>query len=195
MGSVSYTHLDVYKRQGYVLGAIFNFFIGAILFAGSVVDFQMGLSMSTIYDSQSNSSISLSANLFNIIFMLCFLTTDAHLVILRIFISSAEIVPYGSIGLGQNMSAAALDLFVQFMSLGMRLAMPMLAVQLFVEIGVGILMKAVPQINIFVVNIQAKILIGLIILLILFFPMADFLKGSIDVLIESLRSMLSVMGT
>lgn len=179
---------------GYVLGAVFNFFTSAILYAGAVIDYQMGLSMSTIYDAQSNASVSMTSNLLNMIFMICFLTTDAHLTVLQIFITSADIVPYGEIALGREAAGAALAMFSQFMSLILRLAMPMLAVQLFVEVGVGILMKTIPQINIFVINIQAKILIGLLIMLMLFFPMADFLVSLIDPLIQSISDLLGAMG-
>lgn len=178
---------------GYVLGTVFNFFISVILYAGAVIDYQMGLSMSTIYDAQSNASISMTSNLLNIIFLICFLTTNSHLVVLRIFLTSADIVPYGAVSLGPEAAAAALAMFTEFMSLVLRLAMPMLAIQLFVEVGVGILMKTIPQINIFVINIQAKILIGLLILLALFFPTADFLISLIDPLIQSLTEVLGSM--
>lgn len=178
---------------GYVLGAIFNFFANAVIFAGSVIDYQMGLSMANIYDAQSNASLSLSATLLNILLMVCFLTTDAHLVVLRIFLTSAEIVPYGSIHLGPEVASAALHLFAQFMSLILRIAMPMLAVQLFVESGVGILMKTIPQINIFVVNIQAKILVGLLILVLLFFPVSDFMLDCIEILVQGMQDMLVTM--
>ena len=75
----------------------------------------------------------------------------------------------------------------------LRLAMPMLAVQIFVETGVGILMKTIPQINIFVVNIQAKILVGLIVWILLFIPMSDFILDALDVLIQSMEDMLVTM--
>lgn len=178
---------------GYAIGAVFNFFIGALIFAGSVIDFQMGLSMATIYDPQSNSSVSVTANLLNMIFFVCFLASDAHLVLLKIFLTSAEIVPYGSIALGTEAAAAGLRFFAEFMELVFRIAMPMMAVELFVEVGVGILMKAIPQINIFVVNIQVKILVGLALLLILFFPMADFLIGGMDTLMQRMKDMLAAM--
>lgn len=178
---------------GMVLGTVFNFMIGAILFAGAVMDYQMGLSMSTIFDAQSNASVSLTANVLNYLFVLCFLSTDAHLVVLRIFMTSAEIVPYGSVSLGPEAASAALAFFCNFISLMFRLAMPMLAVQLFVEAGVGILMKTIPQINIFVVNIQAKILVGLIILILLFIPMSEFMLEALEILIQSMKEMLAVM--
>ena len=178
---------------GYVLGAVFNFFIGALIFAGSVIDFQMGLSMATIFDPQSNMSVSVTANLINIIFLICFVATDAHLVVLQIFLTSADIVPYGSISLGAEAATAALHFFVQFIELVFRIAMPMMAVELFVEVGVGILMKTIPQINIFVVNIQVKILVGLVLLLLLFSPMSDFLIGGMDALIQSMKDMLEAL--
>lgn len=178
---------------GYILGMVFQFFISAVLFAGTVMDNQMGLSMSTIYDPQSNSSVTLSANFLNIIFMLCFFTTDAHLALIRIFLTSADVVPYGTIGMGQEVWTSMLALFAEFVTFGMRLAMPMLAIQFFVEIGVGILMKTIPQINIFVINIQMKIWIGIVILLVLFSPMTEYLTNGIDVLLESTMEILSRM--
>lgn len=178
---------------GYILGAVFQFFVGAVLFAGTVMDNQMGLSMSTIYDPQSNSSVSLSANFLNIMFMVCFFAADAHLALIRIFLTSAEVVPYGTIGMGPEVWTAMAALFAEFISFGMRLAMPMLAIQFMVEIGVGILMKTIPQINIFVINIQMKIWIGLLILLILFSPLSEYLANGIDLLLESTMEILSRM--
>ncbi len=178
---------------GYVLGAIFNFFMGCLLFAGAVIDFQIGLSMATIFDPQSNTQVSVTANLLNIIFMICFLATDAHLVVLEIFLTSAEIVPYGNVALGTEAASAALHFFVQFLELMFRLAMPMMAAELLVEVGVGILMKTIPQINIFVVNIQLKILVGLVILLLIFYPTADFLNAGMDILIQSMKDMLTML--
>ena len=178
---------------GMVLGILFNFLTGAILFAGSVIDQQMGLSMATIFDAQSNANVSVTANLLNYMFVLCFLTTDAHLAVLRLFMTSAEIVPYGSISLGPEVASAALTFFCDFITLIFRLAMPMLVIQILVECGVGILMKTIPQINIFVVNIQIKMIVGLIVLIVLFFPMADFILELLDILIQSMKDMLVIM--
>ncbi len=178
---------------GMVLGMVFNFLTGAIIFAGSIMDYQMGMSMATIFDAQSNSNATVTANLLNYMFALCFLTTDAHLAVLRIFMTSAEIVPYGSISLGPEVASAALTFFCEFITLIFRLAMPMLVIQILVECGVGILMKTIPQINVFVVNIQIKMLVGFIVLVILFFPMADFILETLDMLIQSLKEMLTVM--
>lgn len=178
---------------GYILGAIFNFFIGALLFAGSVIDFQMGMSMATVFDPQSNMSVSVTANLLNMVFLICFLATDAHLVVLQIFLTSAEIVPYGQIRLGAEVASAGVQFFAQLMELLFRIAMPMMAIELLVEVGVGILMKTIPQINIFVVNIQMKIMVGILLLLLLFFSMADFLAAGTDTLMRGMREMLALM--
>lgn len=178
---------------GMVLGMVFHFLTAAIIFAGSIIDYQMGMSMATIFDAQSNSNATVTANLLNYMFALCFLTTDAHLAVLRIFMTSAEIVPYGSVSLGPEVASAALTFFCEFITLIFRLAMPMLVIQILVECGVGILMKTIPQINVFVVNIQIKMLVGFIVLVMLFFPMADFMLETLDMLIQSLKEMLTFM--
>ncbi len=59
--------------------------------------------------------------------------------------------------------------------------------------GVGILMKTIPQINVFVINIQAKVLIGILILLMMFVPMEEFIRGLIPQTIDSFREILQLL--
>lgn len=58
---------------GLVIGTITNLFLYIIILSGEVMDLQLGLSMSKIYDAQSNISLSLTSTFFNILFMLLFL--------------------------------------------------------------------------------------------------------------------------
>lgn len=59
--------------------------------------------------------------------------------------------------------------------------------------GVGILMKTIPQINVFVINIQAKVLIGILILLMMFVPMEEFIRDLIPQTIDSFKEMLEFL--
>ena len=64
--------------------------------------------------------------------------------------------------------------------------MPILAAELITEVGVGIIMKAVPQINVFIVNLQVKVLLGFIVMLILVAPFASFLERMILLMFEKM---------
>ena len=68
-----------------------------------------------------------------------------------------------------------------------------MAIEFFSEVGVGILMKAIPQINVFIVNIQAKILIGMIVLVFMFSPMGDFINNTLVMMTDTLRNVINLM--
>lgn len=62
------------------------------------------------------------------------------------------------------------------------------------EFAVGILMKIIPQINVFVVNFQLKIIVGMMILLLLFTPMADRFYTLLDQMFAWVQELVTIMG-
>ena len=73
--------------------------------------------------------------------------------------------------------------------------MPILAAELLGQMGMGILMKVIPQINIFVINIDLKVIIGLALELLLIAPFSEYLlKVEFDML-QALQRLLQVIGT
>lgn len=164
--------------MGFTIGFVMELFLMVITYAGSVIDFQMGLSMATIYDPQSNAQTALTGSLLNAYFVLLFFAVDGHLALIRLIIRSAESVPYGQVVFGKEVAWAMAEVFIQCIIMAVKFAFPLIAIEFLTQIAVGILMKMIPQINVFVINIQAKILIGFLMLLFLFSPISDYL-GSI----------------
>ena len=72
----------------------------------------------------------------------------------------------------------------------MQFAFPILVAEIVCEVGVGILMKTIPQINVFVINIQAKVLIGILILLMMFVPMGEFIKDLVPKTVDAFREFM-----
>lgn len=178
---------------GYVIGFIISLFQYVIMLAGGIIDFQMGLSMSTIYDAQSNSSLALTATMLNIMFMLIFFAIDGHTALFRLLIDLREIIPYGKIGWDPLISSRILGIFVQCTLVGVQMAFPIIALEFIGEAGVGILMKTIPQINVFAVNIQTKIFIGLVAIVFLIAPMGDFVHNLILEMIEQIREVVALL--
>ncbi len=174
---------------GFLIGYVMQLFTYMCIYAGGIIDFQLGLSMATIYDPQNNTQIPLTGNIFSIIFILIFFAVDGHLALIRIFIELSNIIPYGAAKLTPNSASFLLNLFSECTVLAMRLAFPILIIIFLTEMGVGILMKAIPQINVFVVNIQAKIIIGMIVLIFMFSPIGDFLNNTIIMMINAIREL------
>lgn len=178
---------------GYVVGFVMQLFFYVLTFAGYIMDFQMGLSMSTIFDPQLNVQIPITGSVFQSFFVLLFFAVDGHLVLMKILLESAQIVPYGGILITQGLSEHILNLFVECTIMAVKFAMPLLAAEFLVEMGVGILNKMAPQINIFVINIQMKIIVGISLLLILSTPFFDYLTKVLTTMMKAVEGILTFL--
>ena len=86
-----------------------------------------------------------------------------------------------------------IDLFSECVLMGVKFAFPILAAEFLMEMGVGILNKIVPQINVFVINIQLKITVGLTLLVFLISPIGEFLSNLVTVMIKSIQEILTFL--
>ena len=177
----------------YVIGYVTELFFFVITFAGYVMDFQMGLSMSTVYDPQSNTQVPITGSLLQAFYVLLFFAVDGHLALMKILLQSAEIVPYGGIVITQNLALRVIDLFSECVIMGIKFAFPILAAEFLIEIGVGILNKIVPQINIFVINIQLKVIVGLGLLVFLISPIGEYLSNLVTVMIKTIQEIITFL--
>jgi len=72
------------------------------------------------------------------------------------------------------------------MTLAVKFALPIMVTEMVTEICVGLMMKAVPTIQVMVVNIQLKIIIGLIVLAAAARPMSEYIEKLLGLLWENL---------
>jgi len=175
---------------GYVLGLVINLFFYIPMMAGSVIDMQMGLSMASTYDPGSGIQVTVTSTMFNVLMSLLFFTANGHQTMIRIFAVSGQIVPFGTVALGEDLYAALIELFINCTILGVKLAMPILAAELMGQVGMGILMKAIPQINVFVINIELKVIIGLTLIFLLMVPFSEYL---LDVEVQMLAALQNIL--
>lgn len=170
-----FVHMLLEFGIGYAISFIIQCFLYVVLQAGSQIDNQMGLSMSENYDPSMGTSITMTSTFFNIMLILLFFVADGHITLLRILISSGQIVPFGSVWISEQTATYVLDTFVSCTILALKLALPILAASLIGQLGMGILMKAIPQINVFAINLELKIILGLFMIMILISPMGEFM--------------------
>mgnify|MGYP000390072069 len=113
---------------------------------------------------------------------------------MRLLTTSGELVPYGAAALGDGVYAYVIELFLACMLLAVKLAMPILAAELLGEVGMGVLMKAIPQINAFVINIELKVIIGLLLFFLLLTPINEFLLELESGMLSELGRILRLIG-
>lgn len=178
---------------GLVCGFIFQMFYYLLMFTGDVMDLTFGLAMAKIFDPGTNIQMSLSGKVLDIIFVLYFFATNSHLVMIRIFASSYDIIPIGQLAHFQQAGSFLLNLFVSTFSLAVRLTLPFLAADLLLEVAMGILMKLIPQINVFVVSMQLKVLLGLGLMFLFASPICNFITNYTDIMLKSMEQVLYIL--
>lgn len=178
---------------GFVLGFVMNLFFYIASYAGGMIDFYMGMSMANIYDPQNNASMPLTGTIFNAMMIMIFFAVDGHIALLKIFLDSGKAVPYGQVGISVQAISMILEIFKDCTVLAVKLSFPFLALELLAELGVGILMKIIPQINVFVVNIQTKVIVGNLLMLLICIPIGQFLSDVINQMVSAMSTILSFL--
>ena len=179
---------------GFLLGIAVNFFFYIPQLAGSMIDTQMGMTMNQMYDPGSSSNLSVTGQLLNTLMTLLFFAGGGHLTLLRLFLTSQEVVPLGMVSIGPPAYNLLLELFVECTVLGVKLCMPILAAELIAQVGMGVLMKVIPQINVFAINIELKVVVGLALLLVLVIPFSEFLLQAEGAMLNALHDILTMTG-
>lgn len=179
---------------GLVLGFVMRVVFSVVQIGGEVIDTQMGMTMAQIYDASSQANLSVTASLLNILLILDFFAENGHYTLMRLLTTSGELVPYGAADLGDGVYAYVIELFLACMLLAVKLAMPILAAELLGEVGMGVLMKAIPQINAFVINIELKVIIGLLLFFLLLTPINEFLLELESGMLSELGRILRLIG-
>ena len=187
-------HLLSELLMGFFLCMVVHFFLYIPQLAGLMIDTQMGMTMNQIYDAGAQANMSVTGQILNVLMLLLFFAENGHHTLLRVILTSGEVVPFGAALPGIEAINAMLVLFIECTLLGLKLCMPILAAELVGQFGMGILMKAIPQINVFSINIELKVLIGLVMLFFLISPFSEFLLDAEMAMLDSLHQVLVLSG-
>lgn len=169
---------------GFALGFITQLFMAVFNIGGEIIDLQMGLGMAMMYDPSSNSQISINGKLISIMYTLLFFVTNSHITLIAIAAKSFSIVPIGLTPVSDRIGLYIVELFGYILVYAVQLALPLIVTQIIVEVAVGIMMKVVPQVNVFVINLQMKLIIGTLVIITIIPSLVQFI-GKINYLMLS----------
>ena len=158
--------------------------------AGEVGDMQLGLSMAKSYDPTFGNA-GISTQFYSMWFMLYFFAVGAHKSYIQLFAVSYESIPIGWSMLNINIFSIIVYYFETVLTLGLKLVMPLVAASLLTEFCIGVLMKAVPTIHVFVLNIQIKMLVGFTVLAASCGVVAEFMDKIMGILFENLNGIMN----
>lgn len=182
--------------NGLIIGFVISLcFYGARL-AGALIDIQIGLSMVSMYDPTTGSNSTLFEKMFYTVSLVIFVTIDGHHMIIQSLIESYNLVKVGHLAIGTGTPMYVIGVFTEFFSLGIKIAIPIIAALIMTDIILGLIARAVPQLNVLILGLPIKILVGLAVisalLPFLFNIIIDNFKG-IETYIKNLYYTFPVM--
>jgi flagellar biosynthetic protein FliR len=177
---------------GIAIGFVMHLFLSVFQIGGQLIDLQIGLSMAAMYDPASNSSISVTSNLISGMYILVFFISNCHLALINIVVKSFQVIPIGLQAISSRVGVYFIELFGCILVFAVQLAMPIIVTEIIVEFAVGILMRLVPNINVFVINLQMKILVGLVVILTIIPALVQFTAKMNAIMMEKISQLLTL---
>lgn len=170
---------------GLIFGFITDLFFYTVQVAGEVMDMQSGLGMAKVFDPDTRIQMSIFGSFVTFLMYMYFFVTNSHMTLIKLFITSYEIAPIGQGTLNPDLGMLICSFFNDILVMVLKLAMPIIAAEMILHFSVGVLMKAVPQIQIMVVNIQLMVAVGFITLYLVAVPLSEFIDRYIADILES----------
>jgi flagellar biosynthetic protein FliR len=179
---------------GFCTGFAVVIIMDALRFAGQVIGMQIGFSFVQVADPSSSRSLGIVAEFFQMMGSLFFLVIGGHLLLLQAFFHSFEIIPLNQLQVTSGVVEEIILYSRIIFTTGLQIAMPIIGVILVGDVGLGIIARTVPKMNIFQVGFSLKILGGLIMLVILMPYVSDLIRNLINVSVGEINTLINQMG-
>ncbi len=152
---------------GLIIGFFANISYYILSFAGSMMDMEIGFSIVNEFNPLSNLQTTITSNYYTYVVMLTMLVTNLHHYIILAMADTFKVIPVGGAVISPNIYLLMLEFIKNYFIIGFRIVLPVFAGMLIVNSILAILAKIAPQLNMFVIGLQLKVLVGLMILFLL----------------------------
>ena len=133
-----------------------------VAFAGHIADMEMGLSMASLLDPATKETSTISGIYYNYMVMLLLLISGMHRYLIKAFAETYELIPVNGAILDSDKLMSSMASFMSdYIVIGFRICLPIFAAMIILNAVLGVLAKVSPQLNMFAVGIQMKVLVGL----------------------------------
>lgn len=150
---------------GLLLGFMVSLTFAAVTMAGELAGLQMGLGFASFYDPVHSAFQPVVGQFLSVLFSLFFISMDGHLLVIEALVKTFEQIPIDPAvqfhALGWH---TGLDWGVALLVDALRLSLPVLASLLMTNLGLGVLTRAAPQLNLFAVGFPVTLAVGFIII-------------------------------
>lgn len=172
---------------GLLIGFGANICTSIVNFAGSVVDMETGLSMVTLMDPTTRENTSITGVFYQYVFMMLLIATGMYRYLFGALADTFILIPVNGAIFRSDSLLQSMTVFLgEYIIIGFRIVLPVFCVILLLNAILGVLAKVSPQMNMFSVGIQLKILVGISVM----FFTAGMLPGAADFIFQEMKKMI-----
>ncbi len=165
-----------------------------ILFAGNIIDMDIGLSMASQFDPTTNTQVTITGNLYLYFMFLFMIVTNMYQFILRAVIDSFTVIPLGGAEFETDyLLTVMINYITNVFVIGFRIFLPVFATILIMNVVLGIMAKVAQQMNMFSVGIQIKILAGLFVLYLMIYLFPEVCRFVFEQMSDMMRQVVEGM--
>jgi flagellar biosynthetic protein FliR len=182
---------------GLTLAFITQIIFAAVEFSGQIIGMQMGLTIASILDPSRGTQTQIMSVVKTLFATLMFLSLNIHHMFIRAIMDSFKVIPLGGWHLSGELMNFLVTRTADIFIIGIRLAAPVMVALLLTTVALGIMARAFPQMNIFMISMPLNIGIGLIILgmtLTIFFHVLQVSFGNLNAQIQVLYRLMAKGG-
>lgn len=156
-------------------------------FAGSVADMEIGLSMVNLMDPATRQNSSITGVLYQYALMMMLVSTGMYRYLFGALADSFTLIPVnGAVFHGESLVNSVVKFLSEYVIIGFRIVLPVVCVMLLLNAVLGILAKVAPQMNMFAVGLQLKVLVGLSVI----FFVTSLLPLAADMIFTEMRELI-----
>jgi flagellar biosynthesis protein FliR len=149
---------------GALIGFTARLVFAGIQIAGEALGFEMGFMFAGVIDPLSNIQVTVISEFLYLSAILLFMVVNAHHLFLSAITDSYGVLPPLGVRFSGSLAQLLLRLSGEVFVIAIKISAPVLAVLIFLNIGMGIIARTVPQMNIFAINFPLQIGVGLLFL-------------------------------
>ncbi|MBA9024854.1 MULTISPECIES: flagellar biosynthetic protein FliR [Bacillaceae] len=182
---------------GLMIGLVAYMIMAAIQIAGGFIDFQMGFAIANVIDPQTGTQSPLTGQYLYTISLLFLLATNGHHLLLDGIYYSLQFIPIDQVLIpfgNENLIEFIVKAFSRMFLIALQMSIPVVGCLFLVDIGLGIVARTVPQLNIFVVGIPLKMLVSFLVLIIVMGMMMVVVQHLFEYLLVIMRGLMQLIG-
>ena len=178
---------------GLAAGYVAALFFQAVQMAGQLIDMQVGFGMINVFDPQYGQQVPLVGNFKFLMALVVFLALQGHHVIITGLADNFRTVPLGVQLHLDNAAAMMVDAVANMFVLSLRIALPVMGTVLMTDVALGILARIMPQMNVFVVGITGKLVVGMFMIYLILPFYVTFLEVGFEGIFRDFSRMFEIL--